>query len=542
MNRKTMTLALVAVLAVMMLVPVQYSDAADPSADLAVNVSSDTISISSSGTANYAVFVNNISADPTAQTYALTPAFQDNCNDTSYTIEARVNGEVVTLTDSQPVVIGPGDHAVFTVTISASRDLHTGDYAGTMTIYPYATSDPQTGLTPIVRTVSISATSLFTDDSMYNKILGVFPNTLPAPFDGPLSAAFITIVIWAIVALIISVVAVSVLGRVIIRSKKDRNQAEQENYAKLRSLWKSVFAIVLIFAIFDCVSIVGLDESIIVRVDDVIVVLIAIFGSKLVWDIYRAFIVEMGIRRDSADYASMTPLLLMIGRIVILFGAAVVILAVVGINLVSIITGLGLVATAISIGASSIISQFLSGLVILITRPFTVGDKIKVSTDGNELIVQKVNIMTTQFRDWNNEQVYIIPNSSLTGNKIVNITEDNVNYKVYDYFNVAYDTDITKAKQILYNCALENENVVTDGTFGLPDVKFYSVDRDSVVLRLSYFVTDHESYGIFAAQVRRAVFEKFEEEGIEIPYSQYTVNLDRTAITKAEDPDPDGLE
>ena len=535
MNRR-MCAVLLAVILAMLLVPVQTAEAASPSTDLTVHTDPGSLDIETLETTTYTAVVHNNSSD---LTYTITPVFATDCAHLS--VVMKVNGTAVTPGVMTPFTLKPGDNLAVRVELTGDKFLENGGFSGTLTLIPYVAAEGQTGLQPIVKTLSIHTASTISVEGDYNKILGIFGNPLPSPLNTAPVSAVLTLILWAIGAGIVAFVATRIAGRIIIRPSKTRNAAEEENYRNLRVMWRSVFAIAMMVGVMKCLNVLGLEESIVVTIDDFLFLIIAICGAKLVWDLYRAFVVEMGIRNDNDDYQSLTPLLLMLGKIVILFGAATVVLAIFGIDLVSLIAGLGLAATAISIGASSIISQFLSGLVILIDRPFTTGDKVMVGTDRTELIVKKVRIMSTELKNWNNEENYIIPNSTLTGNSVVNITKDNVNYKVYDYFSIAYDSDIGKAKSIMLECALDHPEVVTDGTFGVPDVKFMGVDRSGISLRLAYIVSDHENYGTYASQVRRAVYDRFNEEGIEIPYSQYTVNIDRTEITEAGSKDPDGM-
>lgn len=529
MGRRALA-AMLMVIAALLLLPMPAAHAADPSADLVIHTGSDTVGISTLGTVDYTIVIHNSGED----TYVLTPVFSTDCTHISSSL--TVNGTAVPSGEAVPFTLGPGSNMSVTVSMTGTKYLENGSFTGSLSLYPYV-SDGSQSWDPIHQTFAISATSMISDATEYNLILGTFRNPLPSPFDGAVVSAAISLILWAAIAAVAAFVSVRAAGRIIIRSSKKRNEAEQENYSKLRTMWRSVFAIVMIVGIMQCFNILGLEENLVVVLDDVLTVMLVAFLSLTAWGLYRAFVVEMGIRQTKdRDYGSLIPLMLMLGRIAILFGAAVVILAVFGIDLVSIIAGLGLAATAISIGASNIISQFLSGMVLLIERPFTAGDKIKVGADTTELVVQKVRVMNTRLKNWNNEEYYLIPNSTLTDGEVVNITKDNLSYKVYDYYSIAYDSDIARAKQILVDCALEHEGVVTDGTFSVPDVKFMGVDRSGISLRLAYVVADHENSGIFAAQIREAAYKRFNEEGIEIPFSQYTVNVCRT-----EDGDPDGM-
>ena len=125
----------------------------------------------------------------------------------------------------------------------------------------------------------------------------------------------------------------------------------------------------------------------------------------------------------------------------------------------------------------------------------------------------------------------------MSDSKIVNITKDNVYYKVYDYFTIDHDADITRAREIMVEIAYQDPGVVADGSFSKPDVRFSSYNYNEVSLRLAYTVVDHDDYGVISARIREKVIKRFAEEGISIPYPQYTVNFVDEPAAKDSDPE-----
>ena len=185
----------------------------------------------------------------------------------------------------------------------------------------------------------------------------------------------------------------------------------------------------------------------------------------------------------------------------------------------------GLAATGISFGAKTVITQFLSGVQIMVNRIIRTDDKIKVGSDPTTLIVRDIGIMTTKCKNWANEEIYYLPNSNIAEAKVVNITKDNVYYKVYDYYGIDHNSNINRAREIMVEVAYGDVGVVADGSFSKPDVRFTTVDNNEIELRLAYTVVDHEDYGVISARIREGIFKRFKEEGIDIPYPQYEVHV-----------------
>ena len=88
-------------------------------------------------------------------------------------------------------------------------------------------------------------------------------------------------------------------------------------------------------------------------------------------------------------------------------------------------------------------------------------------------------------------------------------------------------------------CALEHPDVIADQSISSPNVRFDNIDRTCINIRLSFLVNDHENYGSIAGEIRYRIFAKFCEEGIDIPYDQYTVNLVRIKRTDSPDALPE---
>ena len=150
------------------------------------------------------------------------------------------------------------------------------------------------------------------------------------------------------------------------------------------------------------------------------------------------------------------------------------------------------------------------------------------------LVVDKVGYMTTRFKSWSNEEMITIPNNTIMNGTMTNMTRDNVLYRVYDYYSVSYDTDVSKAKEIMVEKALANPDVIVDQMMDSPIITFDNVDRNCINLRLSYIVKDHENYGSIAGMIRHEIFNAFCENDIEIPYNQYSINLVRLKRVEPE--------
>jgi len=181
----------------------------------------------------------------------------------------------------------------------------------------------------------------------------------------------------------------------------------------------------------------------------------------------------------------------------------------------NILLGAGFLGVILGFAARQTLSGALSGFVILFTRPFEVGDWIRV--DDREGIVTDVTLYNTQIRTFDEEHV-LMPNDSMTGNEVINYSKTR-RLRLTTDVSVDYDVDVAAAARIATDAMSECEEVATTPN---PDVIRHRFGDSAVVLRLRYWIDEPAIERKWRAQnqVVEAVKGAFEEEGIKIPYPQ----------------------
>ena len=417
-----------------------------------------------------------------------------------------------------------GDRIVLTGTVSADKYASNSNETLTLTLVSYSMNSGTTETSTIdIPTVIHSA---YLKESSIGKIMGTFDNPFEDTFDPLFFAAAVTLALWVLIS-----EAASTLVRKLCEffTQWAMGQNSKKRIVDMRSFrktWKYVFMIVMMYGIENTMVVLGIDDTIIGSLKDVTDILTIIFLGMTVWHIFTTVsnVISDKMSEDEVE-SSFRPLILLIGRIIIIAVTVIAILAVSGINAGSLAIAISLGATGLSFGAKTVITQFFCGLQIMILRTFRAKDKIRIGTDTTTLVVQEVGIMTTRCKNWSNEEIFYVPNSMMSDSKIVNITKDNVYYKVYDYFTIDHKSDINKAREIMVEVAYQDPGVVADGSFSKPDVRFNTYNYNEISLRLAYTVVDHDDYGVISARIREQVIKRFAEEGISIPYPQYTVNV-----------------
>ncbi|MDX1462013.1 MAG: mechanosensitive ion channel [Marinirhabdus sp.] len=204
------------------------------------------------------------------------------------------------------------------------------------------------------------------------------------------------------------------------------------------------------------------------------------------------------------------------GLKIILFVVVVTKLGVESASLVAIIGAAGL---AIGLALQGSLSNFAGGVLILLLKPFRVGDFI--SAQGVDGTVKEISIFNTKLNTFGN-QLAVIPNGKLSNDNIINYTEEGLRRENI-IFGIGYDDDIKTAKEVLLNLVNEQPQVIQlEGK--IPMVVVVELADSSVNLSVRYWASIDDFWNL-----RFLILEegkaRLEAAGITIPYPQRDVHL-----------------
>lgn len=207
------------------------------------------------------------------------------------------------------------------------------------------------------------------------------------------------------------------------------------------------------------------------------------------------------------------------------FGYIGVILAMVfgisalGVDLSNIALIAGALSVGIGFGLQTVVSNFVSGIILLIERPIKVGDWVMVG--GNEGTVKQITVRSTELQTFQRASV-IIPNSDFISTSVTNWTHKDHYGRIEVAVGVAYGSDVEKVRQVLLDCAEKHERVLTSPE---PQVLFLNFGASSLDFELRCF-TSEVSYRLsISSDLRFAIDKAFREAGIEIPFPQHVVHF-----------------
>lgn len=194
----------------------------------------------------------------------------------------------------------------------------------------------------------------------------------------------------------------------------------------------------------------------------------------------------------------------------------------------SLLAGAGILAVAIGFASQQAFSNIISGIFIILFKPFRVNDRIQVQNTITG-IVEDITLRHTIIRNYENRRV-VIPNSVISQESLINsdIIEDKI-CKIMD-LGISYDSDIKVARRIIQEEAtkhpsfmdnrteeqkLNNEHAVT--------VRVTAWGDSSIMLRVWVWALDAPSAFVMGCELLESIKEKFEKENIEIPFPHRTI-------------------
>jgi len=197
--------------------------------------------------------------------------------------------------------------------------------------------------------------------------------------------------------------------------------------------------------------------------------------------------------------------------------AALVALSYAGFNLSSIAIIAGALSVGIGFGLQNLVNNFISGLILLVERPISVGDLVVVG--GEEGCVRKISVRSTEVETFDGANV-LIPNSYFISEKVKNWTFRNKVRRVAIPIGVAYGSDPRQVQTALLKVARDNPDVLKTPE---PAVMLDEFSPASINFTLYTFVGDINKAGSVRTQLSMAILDAFAEAGIEIPYGQTDV-------------------
>lgn len=229
-------------------------------------------------------------------------------------------------------------------------------------------------------------------------------------------------------------------------------------------------------------------------------------------------VVKAAFERSSADpgVATFVDSLLKFGLYAILI---FMIATKFGVDTTSVAAIIASAGVAVGLALQGSLSNFAGGVLILLLKPFVVGDYIIEDNHKNEGTVKEIQLFYTKLTTIDNKTI-VIPNGMLTNNSLTNVTEKNerrLDLKI----GISYDSDLRKAKDVIRRLLEEEERIKKD-----EEILIFvdELGASSVILGVRAWVSTDEFWNVkwkLLEEIKLAM----DAEGIEIPYQQVAVHM-----------------
>lgn len=202
------------------------------------------------------------------------------------------------------------------------------------------------------------------------------------------------------------------------------------------------------------------------------------------------------------------------------------------ISIAGILAAGSIASLAVAFAARDTLANMISGIILMIDRPFKRGDRI-VLPSGDWGDVVEIGLRTTKVLSYT-QHVIVIPNAEIAKSQIVNQSAPNQQVKVEHRVGVAYGSDMRKVKDIILGVLRQHPDIMDDP----PQQVFFMEFGDSALELLSFFwIADcRERYRILD-EVNMAINDRFAEEDIEVPFPQRDIWM-RSAAPVMTGPPP----
>ena len=214
--------------------------------------------------------------------------------------------------------------------------------------------------------------------------------------------------------------------------------------------------------------------------------------------------------------------------VIIFVTAGILALDVLGLNIMPFIAGAGVAGIAIGFAAKDTLSNVIAGILLIIDRPFEVGDRIEVwSAPANSATwgdVVDIGLRATKIRTTDNI-VIVIPNNEIMMRDIINYTTITDEIRVRIPIGIAYDADVKKAKEIIGKISLELDWVMQKPP---PKVVVKSFGDSAVNLEARVWIRDPRRRIDTVSHITDRVKEVFQQEGIEIPFPKRDIYIKKS--------------
>jgi small-conductance mechanosensitive channel len=285
------------------------------------------------------------------------------------------------------------------------------------------------------------------------------------------------------------------------------------------------------FALQQLGFIVKLDDKIVTAVFFILYLILGYFTVyRLILGLLDWYEAEIAHHTETTLDDQILPFFRRLLLVVLSIIALVILLAHFNVDVSALVATLGVGSLAIALAAKEVLADMISGFIIVIDRPFAIGDRIELEDLNTWGDVQDISLRSTRVLTRDNRLV-AIPNSLIGKNPVVNHSIPNTQYRVETHVSVAYDTDIDHARQVMIEAVAAQAWVMKDKKV---EALFLEFQDSGLLFRVRCWIEHYVETRRVIDKLNTTIFKALEEAGIKMPFPQRVVHIQNGRSMKQE--------
>ncbi|MFC1997095.1 mechanosensitive ion channel family protein [Chloroflexota bacterium] len=263
-------------------------------------------------------------------------------------------------------------------------------------------------------------------------------------------------------------------------------------------------------------------------------ILTLFFFLRIIWhlvelanQLFSQKVIESG-RED--ELAPLVKLVVLMGQIIIILVGGTFLLSHFGVDVAPFATIIGFSGLALSLAAKDIIADFIAGLIILVSHPFRVGDRIEIKQVGTWGDVTDIGLRTTSIRTLDNRMV-IVPNSTISANEVINYTFPDPRYRIQTHVGIGYGTPITTVHSLITETVYQVDGVLEDKPV---DVLYHEMGDSAMIFRVRWWIDSYVDTRRVIDRVHTVLQDALDAAKIDMPFPTQNTNFQIDPQTAAQ--------
>ena len=327
--------------------------------------------------------------------------------------------------------------------------------------------------------------------------------------------------IWVIIA-----ISVLLILDPVIRSATKKTESKIDDIV-LDIIRKPILILIILYGVVSSLQELELPKNFMYWINDAYSVGFYLMMVWIGYKIFQGVLVQVGhalAKRTKYQVDKiLIPAIQKIGTIIIGFIALGAVLGYLKIDLTLFVAGGVVISMVIAFAAQDTLSNFFSGIFLILEPKFKEGDMIMLEGDTYE--VKKIGMRTTVLYDLFKHIDVVMPNNKLANEKLINITEPDRRIKDSCSVGVAYGSDPKKVQEILLDIVTKHPDIISNDPNRKPFTRFTNFGDSSIDFKVGFWVRDLDDRFRVVSEVNQEIYYRLAKEGIEIPFPQHDIHM-----------------